>query len=201
MFLHQSAYLDQYLYGPGYPRQMHQEENMQHRDEKYVNTHMWLGNWRFGNVEIRKCCRLRRVVSRAPVISAVASADCSRWAEVWIFRCVSSVFADSLRCHCDWEGIHPCGFDKASPGAFVSQRSPLMRRKLNIRHRLFSDLCTRIVDQTFCFLYHSAQQPSFGHSGHIQGQAHVGLFQLYPTSLPCHSSRHVEYLQEISCCF
>jgi hypothetical protein len=30
---------------------------------------------------------------------------------------------------------------------------------------------------------------------------HVRLFQLYPTSLPCHSRRHVEYLQGISCCF
>jgi len=27
------------------------------------------------------------------------------------------------------------------------------------------------------------------------------MFQLYPTSLPCHSSRHVENLQGISCCF
>jgi hypothetical protein len=30
---------------------------------------------------------------------------------------------------------------------------------------------------------------------------HVWLFQLYATSLPCHRSRHVEYLQEISYCF
>jgi len=35
----------------------------------------------------------------------------------------------------------------------------------------------------------------------IQGQAHVGLFQLYQTTLPCHLSRHVENLQEIGCCF
>jgi len=30
--------------------------------------------------------------------------------------------------------------------------------------------------------------------------AHVGLFQLYATSLPCHSRRHVENIQEFSCC-
>jgi len=41
----------------------------------------------------------------------------------------------------------------------------------------------------------------FGHFGYIQGQAHVGLFQLYNTSLPCHHSRHVAYLQVISCSF
>jgi len=35
----------------------------------------------------------------------------------------------------------------------------------------------------------------------IQHLAHVGLFQLYPTSLPYHSCRHVENLQDISCCF
>jgi len=35
----------------------------------------------------------------------------------------------------------------------------------------------------------------------IQGQVNVGLFQLYPASLSCHHSRHVEYLQQISCCF
>jgi hypothetical protein len=40
-----------------------------------------------------------------------------------------------------------------------------------------------------------------GHFGHFQGHAHVGLFQLYPTSLPCNSSRHVENLQESSCNF
>jgi hypothetical protein len=30
---------------------------------------------------------------------------------------------------------------------------------------------------------------------------HVGLFQLYLIPLPCHCSRHVQYLQEISGCF
>jgi hypothetical protein len=30
---------------------------------------------------------------------------------------------------------------------------------------------------------------------------HVGMFKLYPTSFCCHSSWHIENLQEISCCF
>jgi len=41
----------------------------------------------------------------------------------------------------------------------------------------------------------------FGYFGHIQRQAHVGLFQLYLTSLPCHSCRHVKNVQDISWCF
>jgi hypothetical protein len=35
----------------------------------------------------------------------------------------------------------------------------------------------------------------------LQRQAHVGLFQLYPTSLSCHSCSHVENLQAFRCCF
>jgi hypothetical protein len=31
--------------------------------------------------------------------------------------------------------------------------------------------------------------------------AHVGQFQLYPSSLPCHCCRHVQNLHDISCCF
>jgi len=76
-----------------------------------------------------------------------------------------------------------------------------MPRKLNTLLLLFSDLGARFVDQILRSLYRSAQKPFFGHFGHVQGQAHVGLFQLYTTSLPCHCSRHVEYLQEVSCCF
>jgi len=76
----------------------------------------------------------------------------------------------------------------------------LMPRKLDNLLLLFSDLGVRCLDQELRLLYCGARKPSFGHFCHIQGQAHVGLFQLYPTSLPCHSSRHVDNLQEISCC-
>jgi hypothetical protein len=76
----------------------------------------------------------------------------------------------------------------------------VMSWKLNTPLLLFSDSGTRFLDQILRFLYCSAREPAFGHLGHIQHQAHVRLFQRYPTSLPCYSSRHVENLQEISCC-
>jgi hypothetical protein len=74
----------------------------------------------------------------------------------------------------------------------------VMHRKLNTPLLLFSDLGVWIVNDIFRFLYCGARKAFFGHFGHIQRQEHVGLFQLYPTSLPCHSCRHVENLQDIS---
>jgi hypothetical protein len=75
-----------------------------------------------------------------------------------------------------------------------------MPRKLNTPHCLLSDLGARFVNQELGFLYYSAQNASFGYFRHIQGQVHVRLFQLYPTSFLCHCRRHVENLQEISSC-
>jgi len=45
--------------------------------------------------------------------SALDSAVCVGWAEVHLFLCVSSVSADSLRCHFDKEGSRASGFDEA----------------------------------------------------------------------------------------
>jgi len=66
---------------------------------------------------------------------------------------------------------------------------------------VFSNLGPWFLNEIFRFLYCGARKAFFGHFGHIQRQAHVGLFQLYLTSLPCHSYRYVENLQDISCCF
>jgi len=77
----------------------------------------------------------------------------------------------------------------------------VMPRKLNTLLLVILDLGTRILDQVFCFLYCGLRKPSIGYFGHIQGQAHVRLFQLYMTSLPGNCTKHVEYLQEISSCF
>jgi hypothetical protein len=44
-------------------------------------------------------------------------------------------------------------------------------------------------------------KPSNGYFGHIQGQVHVGLFQLHTTFLPFHRSSHVQHLQDIICYF
>jgi hypothetical protein len=71
-------------------------------------------------------------------------------------------------------------------------------RKLNTPLLFFSDLGAWFLYEIFHFLNCGVRKAFFGHFGHIQRQAHVGLFQLYPTSLPCHSCRHVEILQDIS---
>jgi hypothetical protein len=71
-------------------------------------------------------------------------------------------------------------------------------RKLNTPLLRFSDLGAWFLNEIFCFLSRGARKAFIGHFGHIQRQAHVGLFQLYPTSLPCHSCTHVENLQDIS---
>ena len=71
-------------------------------------------------------------------------------------------------------------------------------RKLSIPLLLFLDLGARLLDRVFRLLYCGSRKPAWSQFGHIHGQAHVGLFQLYTTSLPCHCSRHVEYLNDIS---
>jgi len=74
-------------------------------------------------------------------------------------------------------------------------------RKLNTPLLLFLDLGAWFLNEVFRVLDCGARKAFFGHFGHIQRQAHVGLFQLYPTSMPCDSCRHLQNLQEISCCF
>jgi hypothetical protein len=76
-----------------------------------------------------------------------------------------------------------------------------MPRKLNSSLLLFSDFGARFLNQLLRFLYRRSRKSAFGHFRHIQGKAHVGLFQLYLTSVPRHSRRHVENVQEIMCCF
>jgi len=76
-----------------------------------------------------------------------------------------------------------------------------MPRKLNTPLLLFSDLSAMFYDQLLHFLYCGTRKPFFGHFGHVQGQAHVGLLQLYMSLLPSHRSMYVEYLQSMSSCF
>ena len=65
-----------------------------------------------------------RVACRAVLESAHEFALCVGRVDVHLFLCVSSMFADSLRCHFGKEGGRTFGFDKALPGVFVSQPSP-----------------------------------------------------------------------------
>jgi hypothetical protein len=74
-------------------------------------------------------------------------------------------------------------------------------RKLNTPLLLICDLGPWFLHEMIRFLFRGTLEAWFGHFGHIQPKAHVGLFQLYPTSSPCHSCRHLENLQDISCCF
>jgi hypothetical protein len=76
-------------------------------------------------------------------------------------------------------------------------RHHFLARKPNTPHLLLSDLGAWFLHELFHFLHCSAQE-AIGHFGYIQRKAHVGLFQLYSTSLLCHSCRHVENLPDIS---
>ena len=196
--LHQWVYLDQNRYRAWYP---HHLRNIPHREELYANIYIRPANWWFQQVKLRKCYRLGRVACLAEVESALESALFIGRVEVHLFLCVSSVTANSLRWHFGKECSQTFGHDEALPGVFVSQPSPFVPRKLNTPLLFFSDLGTWFLYEIFHFLNCGARKAFFGHFGHIQRQAHVGLFQLYPTSLPCHCCRQVENLQDISWCF
>jgi len=90
---------------------------------------------------------------------------------------------------------------KHTSASFYHSLRVFMPQKLKTPLLLSSDLGARILEQILCFLSCGVRQPFCCHSGHIPGQVHVGLFQLYLTSLPGHSSRHIENLQEMSWCF
>jgi len=89
---------------------------------------------------------------------------------------------------------------KHCQGSFYRNLHQFMLRILNYLCLLFSDFSTGLLDQILRYLYSKVRKSSFGHFGNIQSKADVRWFQLYQTSLPCHSSRHDETLQEISCC-
>ena len=76
----------------------------------------------------------------------------------------------------------------------------VMPGKLDTPLLLFSDFDARCLDWLSLLLHSGAWKPFFGHFGHMQGKTHVWLFKLYLTWLSCHSSWHVENLQESSCC-
>jgi hypothetical protein len=75
---------------------------------------------------------------------------------------------------------------------FCCRRKLYMHWKYDSQFCLFSSFRVRLLDDTLRFRNCGARKPSVGQFGHIQTKAYVGLFQLYPTSLPCHSRRHVE---------
>jgi len=90
---------------------------------------------------------------------------------------------------------------KHSPVTLYLSLHIVMPMKLNSPHHRCSDIDAMYPDQVLRFLYCDTWKLSLGHFGYIECHAHVGLFQLHQTSLCCNHSRHVENLQEISCCF
>jgi len=160
----------------------------------------------------RQIDNLRRLSSRS-VTGWRGWCAGQRWSQLWSRLIVS----DGWRCICS--SVSPaclqilCGaiLARKTAGLLVLTKHCqvslycslylFMPRKLNTLFLLFSDFGAWFLNEIFRFLHCGARKAFFGHFGYIQRQAHVGLFQLYPTSLPCHSCRHVENLQDISCCF
>ena len=95
---------------------------------KYVNT----ANCQFGNVELWHCYQVAWVAIREQVASALESAVYVGLAEVHLFPWVSSVSADSWRCHIGKKDIHPGGFDEGLPGVFPSQALTLYSQETQL---------------------------------------------------------------------
>jgi len=200
MFLHQSAYIDYNLYCAGYSGHKYPDWKIERWEEECVNTHIWVANWQFANFELPDFHWVAQVAFLAEVALVLVCALCVGWAVVHRFLCTSSMSADLVQCHFGKKGVLLCSFDEAYPGVFPLQHSPFDPKETQLPLLLFSDIGPRLLDQVMSVLYCGAWNPSFAYSGHIQGQAHVRLFKLDLTSLPCHSSIHVDNLQEISCC-
>ena len=62
------------------------------------------------------------------------------------------------------------------PVSFYHSLYLSMPRKVNTPLPLFSDFCTRFVDQILCFLNCGPRKPSFCHFGPIKGKAQVRMF-------------------------
>ena len=92
------------------------------------------------------------------------------------------------------------GLTKHSGVSFYGSLQVIILRKLNFLYLLYSNFVARYRDQILRFRYCATRQPSSSLFVHTEIQPHVGLFHLYPTSMTCHSSRHVDIQHEITYC-
>jgi len=140
-----------------------------------IGSQLWSRLWRWPSASVgRRCtCSFQSPVCLRILFSATVARK--------VFSCVVLTKHSRVSCYCSCDHFN-------------------LRRR-NTPLSFFSDLGLKFLNQISRFLYYRVRTPFFGHFRHIQGQAHVGLFQLYTTSLPCHLSRQVEYLQEVRCCF
>jgi len=196
MVLHQAAYLDQNLSSAGYLGQMHQGRKIQLREEMYVNRLSSRHNDNLGTLCSGIVTSWRRWHT---------GRRCRRLSERGRWRCTRSFASPaSLRSHCSamWarKASGRADLTKHRWVSFNCCTHLFMPGKLNAPHLLFSDLGVKWLDQLLHFLYCGSRNPFFGHFGHNQGHTHGRLFQLYPTSLPCDRTRHIENLQDVSCC-
>jgi len=162
-------------------------------EAEYIYTHIRVAHLLLRSFEFSQCHQLAQVVFWASVVRIVV--------EVHPCLCASSESVDS----CCAISVRKTAVCLIFPNlCWVSLHRSLhlvMPGKHNTLHILFWNFGAWFVDYLLRFLNHGARKPFFSHFGHIQGKTHVGLFKLYPTSLSCHSSWHVENLEEISCCF
>jgi hypothetical protein len=121
--------------------------------------------------------------------------------ELWWFLWTSSMAADSVLYHFGMQGSQLNDICKPLPGVFPSQPSPSDAQETQLHVSSLLGLQPEVLNELLSILYCGTQLPAGGYFRLIQDTAHVIHFQLYPTSLPSHSIRHVENLQEISCCF
>jgi hypothetical protein len=169
---------------------------------RYENMYIRPANWQFGNIQLRIFPRLAQVACWAQLASTLESAVSIGWVNVHLCLYLSRVSGNSLRCNVFKEGNPEVWFWQSIAGCVCITAFTCLCPENSTPHFFCSWAAgPRHLEQILCFLDCGARNLRVGQSGHIQSQAHVGLFQLYPTSLPCHSTRHVENLQDISCYF
>jgi len=173
---------------------------MPRREEVYANTHIQPAYWRFQTVELRKCYQLGQMVCREEVESELESALCfAGWRCTCSFVCRACLrfLRGALSV---WKEASHLILKKHCQVTIYCSRHRFMPRTLNTPLLHFSDLGAWFRNELFRLPYCGARDTFFSHFGPIPWQPHVRLFKLYPTSLPCHSCRHVEKLQDFVCC-
>jgi len=138
----------------------------------------------------------------------------NRWRFGWLWRRFWRWLSESFWCRCTRAfaspaclGILCCAilarkaavcliFPKHSRVSFHRSLHIFMPRKLNSLLLPFSDFCLRFLDWELHFLYCGARNPPLA----ILAICKARRMSDCSSSLPCHSCRHVENLQEISCC-
>jgi len=201
MFLYQSANLEYNLHCGCYPWHMHQDWKFEHSVEEHVNMHIQLAHSPFGNLELPQCHWVAQMPSWVEWVSVLGSPVWVGLVEGHMFLCASSVSADFFVCHLDTEGSHPCDFHKQLPSGFLSGPSPFYAQETQLPASSLHGLLRKVFLICCCVSSIVAHKNPPLAIWPYSRQCACRLFLLYPTSLPCHSTRHIENLLENSRCF